>query len=380
MLHDPGAEHPRRRRTGRGVRPHGRRRGHRAERPAHPRRPHSSTPGDVDERPRRDVRGQDRADRARPRRASWAASSINLPSHWKRMGRSREAVAAAEHGHRDLATAHGLLDTEAWVRANLAESLFSLGRWDEAAEAAVDARRSGRPAPQGARPRRHRAAPSWPSPAVTSPRPRRQLAAARAHFGTHDPQPQHRIAAGPPRDGHRRAAGPPPRRPRPHCEARRTAASRPAPSATRWPLLLVAATAEADARGLPAAEPGRAGDPGPHPQAPPSAWPRSSRSGSPTDCGPRRAAARRGPRHPRRLVRVRSPPSSPWTAPTTWPGSATARPKPSSRLRRPADGHQRSARRNCSADGPAPPPTGPRARRPLARRPSRCSPSAPASP
>ncbi|OKI69142.1 helix-turn-helix transcriptional regulator [Streptomyces sp. MJM1172] len=179
---------------------------------------------------------------------------INLSSQLEAMGRSREAVELAERGV-ELVSRSRLLDTEAWVCGNMAESLYSLGRWDEATEAAGRTLRVGQSAaPRGSASARLgylALARGELTEAAT------QLAAAHAHFGTHDTQPQHRIplyrlaigiaegagriadvraettdaiAAGFPLGQHRYA----------------------------WPLLLASASAEADARGLPAAEAGRA--------------------------------------------------------------------------------------------------------------------------
>jgi DNA-binding CsgD family transcriptional regulator len=60
----------------------------------------------------------------------------NLPSVLEAMGRSAEAVAAAEHG---IERCHslGLAATEAWTHINKSYSLFRLGRWSEA-EVALD--------------------------------------------------------------------------------------------------------------------------------------------------------------------------------------------------------------------------------------------------
>ncbi|MFB7980944.1 helix-turn-helix transcriptional regulator [Streptomyces vinaceus] len=179
---------------------------------------------------------------------------INLTSQLESMGRSREAVELAGQGV-ELVKKSRLLDTEAWLSGNMAESLYSLGRWDEAAEAA----RRGLSVGQSAAPRGSASARlSYLALArgeLTEADAR--LTAAHAHFGTHDSQPQHRIplyrlavgiAAGEGRIadvraeitdaiaygfplGHHRYA---------------------------WPLLLAAASAEADARGLPVADAGRA--------------------------------------------------------------------------------------------------------------------------
>ncbi|MFB7782347.1 AAA family ATPase [Streptomyces vinaceus] len=179
---------------------------------------------------------------------------INLTSQLESMGRSREAVELAGQGV-ELVKKSRLLDTEAWLSGNMAESLYSLGRWDEAAEAA----RRGLSVGQSAAPRGSASARlaylALARGELTEAGAR--LTAAHAHFGTHDSQPQHRIplyrlavgiAAGEGRIadvraeitdaiaygfplGHHRYA---------------------------WPLLLAAASAEADARGLPVADAGRA--------------------------------------------------------------------------------------------------------------------------
>ncbi|MEV4754517.1 AAA family ATPase [Micromonospora sp. NPDC049559] len=60
----------------------------------------------------------------------------NLPSSLEGVGRSEEAVAAAEHGV-EVCRSLGLTETEAWVHANRSLSLFSLGRWSES-DAALD--------------------------------------------------------------------------------------------------------------------------------------------------------------------------------------------------------------------------------------------------
>jgi DNA-binding CsgD family transcriptional regulator/tetratricopeptide (TPR) repeat protein len=179
---------------------------------------------------------------------------INLPSHLESVGRSREAVGILSEGI-ELAGRNGLLDTQPWVWGNLSESLYALGRWDEAAEAARNALAiglGGKPSGVGA----SRLAP------VALARgdlleAGRQLAAARGYFGTHDPMPQHSlpllctsigIAAGEGRFLDARVT----------LEQALDAGFPPGTQRYAWPLLLAAATAEADARGLPVAEPDRA--------------------------------------------------------------------------------------------------------------------------
>ncbi|MFJ8214720.1 AAA family ATPase [Streptomyces sp. NPDC096033] len=179
---------------------------------------------------------------------------INITSQLESMGRSREAVELAEQGVQLVSKAR-LLDTEAWVRGNMAESLYSLGRWDEAAEAARRTLHVG-----------HGAAPRGSASARLAylalargelTEAAAQLAAAHAHFGTHDSQPQHRIplfrlAIGV-AEGEGRLA-----------DVRTETAQAIAygfplgQHRYAWPLLLASATAEADARGLPGTEEGRA--------------------------------------------------------------------------------------------------------------------------
>ncbi|MET9519885.1 AAA family ATPase [Streptomyces sp. NPDC002994] len=179
---------------------------------------------------------------------------VNLPSHLESVGRSGEAVRIAEEGVA-VCEKFGLPDSEAWVRGNLAESLVSLGRWSEAVEHAVCIERASVPS---AKPR---GAGAWIQADVARARgelaeAEQQLAAARAYFGSHDPMPQHdlpvhttglSLAAARGRILDVRAGF-----------AR--AASTGFPLGTHryaWPLLAEAAAAEADARGLPAAEAGR---------------------------------------------------------------------------------------------------------------------------
>ncbi|WSP92621.1 AAA family ATPase [Streptomyces sp. NBC_01233] len=178
---------------------------------------------------------------------------VNLTSQLESMGRSREAVELAEQGA-ELVRKSRLLDSEAWVCGNMAESLYSLGRWDEATEAARRALLVGQSAaPRGSGSARL-AYLALARGELTEAA--HQLAAAHAHFGTHDVQPQHRIplyrlaiglAAGEGRIADVRAE---------------TAAAiaygfRLGQHRYAWPLLLASASAEADARGLPAAGAGR---------------------------------------------------------------------------------------------------------------------------
>ncbi|MER6313316.1 AAA family ATPase [Streptomyces sp. NPDC001581] len=178
---------------------------------------------------------------------------VNLTSQLESMGRSREAVELAEQGA-ELVRKSRLMDSEAWVCGNMAESLYSLGRWEEAAEAARRTLRVGQSAaPRGSATTRlsHLALARGELTEAAH-----QLAAAHAHFGTHDTQPQHRIplyrlaigiAAGEGRIADVRAE-----------TAAAVAYGFPlGQHRYAWPLLLASASAEADARGLPAADAGR---------------------------------------------------------------------------------------------------------------------------
>lgn len=179
---------------------------------------------------------------------------INLPSNLESVGRSREAVTVLREGV-ELSRRNGLLDTQAWVWGNLSESLYALGQWDEALEAARNTLAiglSGKASGLGAS-RLARLALALGD----LPEAGRQLAAARGHFGTHDPMPQHSLplmctaiglAAGEGRLLDARA------------ELRQALDMGFPPGTQRyaWPLLRTAATAEADARGLPVAESARA--------------------------------------------------------------------------------------------------------------------------
>ncbi|MGI5403091.1 helix-turn-helix transcriptional regulator [Streptomyces sp. CA-135486] len=179
---------------------------------------------------------------------------VNLPSVLEGVGRSLESVEVLTEGL-ELSRHYGLLDTEAWVLNNLSESYHSLGRWDESAEAAA---RAGRialsPKPRGY------AAIRCAGHALDRgdvAKASEHLNAAREHFGPHDPMPQSNlplntlalsIAAAQGRVLDARA------------EFER-AATGGFPAGTQryaWPLLRAAATLEADTRGLPAAETGRA--------------------------------------------------------------------------------------------------------------------------
>ncbi|MFD5752430.1 AAA family ATPase [Streptomyces sp. NPDC127033] len=178
----------------------------------------------------------------------------NLPSTLESMGRSAEAVKTAREG---VAFSHqrGLTDTEAWVRTNLAQSLFSLGRWPEAdtvLDETVELARSNKARALLAVRRAELALARGDFDEAE-----RQVELNRGFLGTHDLQPQHIIT---------------PARLRMVALARRGALAEARAEFERMatggfplgthryalPLLCTAAAIEADARGLPGAEAGRA--------------------------------------------------------------------------------------------------------------------------
>ncbi|MFD8062983.1 helix-turn-helix transcriptional regulator, partial [Streptomyces cyaneofuscatus] len=179
--------------------------------------------------------------------------SINLPSSLEAMGRSLEAVAAADHGI-EVCHRHGLADSGAWVYANQAQSFFSLGHWarSECAAAAVE-RLALIPEPKGlAALRRTELALARGDFAEAE----EQLALARKHFGRRDPQPQYQI----PLARHAMLLAAALGRTAEAREVFEEVAARGFPTGTQrdaLPLLQAAAAIEADARGLPATEPGR---------------------------------------------------------------------------------------------------------------------------
>ncbi|MEU9699696.1 AAA family ATPase [Streptomyces sp. NPDC047981] len=179
---------------------------------------------------------------------------VNLSHVLENLGRSREAVDVAEEGLR-MARAHGLLDSQGWIRANQAESQLSLGLWDEAQRNCEWLEHSGTSSkPLGStalRLAQLAVARGELTAAAT------HLARAREHFGEADPMPQYVIPSRQVELSLAAAGG------RIH-EVRTVLADAvetgfpPGTHREAWPLLLSAATAEADALGLPAAEEGRA--------------------------------------------------------------------------------------------------------------------------
>ncbi|MFL4947922.1 AAA family ATPase [Streptomyces sp. MMS24-I31] len=180
-------------------------------------------------------------------------SYVNLPSELESVGRSRDAVPLLERGLA-FTRSHGLLDHEAWVWGNLAESLYSLGRWDEAAEAATRSERVGQSAKPSAFHAKNRAELALARGDLAEAA--RQLTVARDNFGKYDHAPQHAlplsriaiaVAAGEGRLLDARA------------ELERVLETGFPPGTQRygWPLLLTAAAVETRTAGLPAAGPGR---------------------------------------------------------------------------------------------------------------------------
>ncbi|GAA3818046.1 LuxR family transcriptional regulator [Streptomyces coacervatus] len=179
---------------------------------------------------------------------------VNLPSELDSVGRSREAVPILEEGI-VYTRRFGLLNSEAWVWANLSNSLYALGRWDEAAEAAENTLRWGRNAkPQGT------GAMCLAQVALGRgdvAEAARQLDGAHGYFGTHDPMPQQSLPLSCLAVGVAAAEG---RLLDARAELARvlTTDLPPGTQDYGWPLLLTAAVAEADARAVPAVARGRA--------------------------------------------------------------------------------------------------------------------------
>ncbi|CAL9567604.1 HTH-type transcriptional regulator MalT [Streptomyces sp. enrichment culture] len=178
---------------------------------------------------------------------------VNLPDGLDAVGRSREAVPILEEGS-VFTRKFGLLHSETWVWANLAEVLYGLGRWDESVEAATTALGRGTSAkPQGgaALVLAHIALGRGDIAEAA-----RQLAAAHSRFGTHDPMPQQSLPLATITLGVAAAEG---RLPDARAELGRALDAGFPPGTQRygWPLLVAAATAEAHAPDLPTLREGR---------------------------------------------------------------------------------------------------------------------------
>ncbi|MEV6326788.1 AAA family ATPase [Streptomyces sp. NPDC051909] len=180
---------------------------------------------------------------------------VNISSVLEGLGRSREAVEVATAGI-ESARAHGLVDSVGWVRANLAESLLSLGEWDRVQEETEALLRTGagasKPGVTAQLLLAHLAVVRGEPAQATA-----RLSEAAARYGSRDPIPQYtlpmaevtaHIAAAEGRLDDVRAGF-------------AAAVADGCPPGTHrygWPLAAAAVTAEADARGLPAAAEGRA--------------------------------------------------------------------------------------------------------------------------
>ncbi|MEU8526297.1 AAA family ATPase [Streptomyces sp. NPDC048629] len=179
---------------------------------------------------------------------------VNLSSCLEGVGRSRESVELCEAGIA-LAGVHGLRDSEGWIRANLAESHAVLGEWDAARENAEWVlRASYSNKPRGAAALRLAQLAVLRGDVAAA---REQLALARELFGRKDPMVQYTLPVAETELLLTAAEGR-------IDEARAVLADAEGDTVHTgmhryvWPLLLGAATVEADALGLPAAAGGRA--------------------------------------------------------------------------------------------------------------------------
>ncbi|WP_443077250.1 helix-turn-helix transcriptional regulator [Streptomyces sp. SP18CS02] len=178
----------------------------------------------------------------------------NLASSLEGVGRSREAVEVGVAGVA-YSRSRGLLDNEGWVLGNVVESQVSLGHWDEACEGARRLQRVAYSSkPRGAA---HLRLAQLAGLRGELDSAAEHAALAHEAYGKHDPMMQYllplahvemTIAAARGRLTDVRAAV---------AEAAE-AGIPPGIHRYAWPMLLTAAAAEADARGLPAAAEGRA--------------------------------------------------------------------------------------------------------------------------
>ncbi|MEV3988886.1 AAA family ATPase [Streptomyces sp. NPDC049837] len=179
---------------------------------------------------------------------------VNIPSCLEAVGRSREAVRIAQEG---LAFSRecGLRDNEGWVLNNLVESQISLGHWDEASEGAHRLQRIAYSTKPRAGAHLRRAQLAWLRGELSVSA--EHLALSRDTYGKHDPMLQYLLPLAEIELGVAAAQG----RIADVRAGLAEAAQGGFPIGSQryaWPLLLTAATAEAEARGLPAAEEGRA--------------------------------------------------------------------------------------------------------------------------
>ncbi|GHD44275.1 helix-turn-helix transcriptional regulator [Streptomyces galbus] len=174
---------------------------------------------------------------------------VNLPSGLEAIGRSRTAVPLLEEGVA-FARRHCLSDSEGWVWGNLAESLMSLGRWDEA-DRALTAGQVG----QGATTRGFLATVRAELAFERGEREeaRRHLAVARDLFRAQEDAAQHELPLTRVAIGLDAAEGRPDRA-RAHLDRVLAAGFPPGAERYGWPLLVTAAAVEA---GAPSPDPGR---------------------------------------------------------------------------------------------------------------------------
>ncbi|MGW4164269.1 helix-turn-helix transcriptional regulator [Streptomyces sp. NPDC004788] len=185
-----------------------------------------------------------------------ARAHVNISSSLEGLGRSREAVDIAAAGI-EMARSHGLVDSAGWIRANLAESLYALGEWDRAQEEAEALLRTGAAATKPGGSALALLAQLAVGRGDTTAAAARLAEADERYGHGRDPIPQYNlivahvtallaVAEGRLADVRTGLA---------------TAAEAGFPPGTHrygWPILLAAATAEADNLGLPAAAEGRA--------------------------------------------------------------------------------------------------------------------------
>ncbi|WP_329462874.1 helix-turn-helix transcriptional regulator [Streptomyces sp. NBC_01431] len=179
---------------------------------------------------------------------------VNLASSLESVGRSADAVRIAEEGV-ELAEKYGLLDNEAWVQANRAESLFNLGRWVEALDCMERVERTAVSTKPLGNARMRRADLALLRGELETAAA--FLAEANTAFGSYDPMAQHAIPLARIALGIAAAQG---RIADARAELARAVDPGFPPGTQRyaWPLLAAAASVEADVRGLPSAEAGRA--------------------------------------------------------------------------------------------------------------------------